>query len=196
MINLKKIIFPLLIVATITAGLLISHIIQSNYRASTSESPEILHVYIAAISTHNLNEVPLSRAQFIGLINFRKLIPNILDTDTFNAVLCSLTDAQSVEYDAESLAMKWEAINDSIIYLQYIGEPIRGLIYTYNDTIKRTKWSFTPRELIWIGSQYVYRDTMRYPITPEITRLVDDVAVDVCIPDIYRNKDILLPIDF
>ena len=63
------------------------------------------------------------------------------------------------------------------------------------DTIQKARGVFNPVELIWIGHQFVYRDSVRYLITDELRRLVDSRAVDVPLPDIYTDTEVLMPIN-
>lgn len=195
MTNRNTLIFSLLIATLFSDSCVSSDKLHVDNRIESSGTQNQLQVFAAAVNPNSIKGISLSRAQFIGLINFSKLVPVQLNTDTFNTIMCDMTDAQVVDYDTQSLVLEWKSINDSTVYLQYVGEPVQGLIYTFNDTIQKTKWVFTPQELIWIGSKYVYRDTVRWPITPKIKNLLNNIAVDIDIPDMFFDNNILKPIE-
>lgn len=160
-----------------------------------SQAQATRQVYIASVSQSSLDGFKLTRAQLIGLINYRYLTPDRTDITTIDALLENRTGIESVEYDAESLGLKWAVMNDSIVSLEYYGEPVRALIYIYNDTITKNRYIFHPDELIWVSDHFVYRDSVRYSITPQLSLLIDSLAVDVKLPNIFTDTNVLLPID-
>lgn len=171
----------------LATGFIMSCSRQADAGERASQTPDTRRAYIVSVSQNSTDGSGLTRLELIGMINYHYLTPRSMDITTVESLLENRTGAEPVEYDAESLAQRQAVMEDSTVSVVYYGEPVRALIYIYNDTTKINKYIFHPSEQIWVSDNYVYRDSVRYPITPRLSLLIDSLAEDVTLPDFFTT---------
>lgn len=168
---------------------------EQNLTADTSESDSVSQeAYIVSLDFKDSSITGgITRMQMIELIDHRKVTAKEFDINDINRIMKSLVESEPIPYDEESLALQWEVENDSVIYMRYISEPVKTLIYVYDLINDRKKGLFYPDELIWVSDSSIYRNKQKYRISDEFRDYVKDHAITIDASLIEKNSSVITP---
>lgn len=158
---------------------------------------KMTRAYIASIQINTPDSCRngITRMQLIELIDHRHIKPQEVNIIEIDSILETIKDGVTIPYGANTLALEWAADNDSIVYLKYISDPVRAIIYIYRDIPKRNRGRFIPTEIVWISEQHVFRYNQRFKSTDEIDNYVKEKAIKIELPAQIYNTSIIYPND-
>lgn len=132
----------------------------------------------------------ITRSQLIQLINHSsEFKPYIIDIDTFDEIMDTTAYEDIVPYHANTLAMELSVENDSIMSMKYLCEPVKGIIYIYEDT--NSDSVFYDPEIIWISEKSLYRDNYKFKLNDELKKFLSLYLLDIELPSDLIKEELI-----
>lgn len=148
------------------------------YIFSNATSGYILYIqpYIDEQPTNGV-----TRSQLIQLINYSpKLKPFVLDIDAFDELLNKATCEGTEPFGSNTLAMELMLEEDSILYMKYLSEPVKGIVYRFENS--DSKSVFYEPEIIWISEHSLYRGNEKLILGEELQEFLLPYLINTDLP--------------